>query len=88
MATRNERKKRARVAKALALKQNDAIKQSLDVKRIVAHNRMHGIERNFYSASPMGTLKEKACFGRVAGLSRLAPLPDAKGNWWEAIKAK
>ena len=88
MASRNERKKRARVAKALAQKQNDAIKQSLEVKRIVAHNRMHGIERNFWPASPMGTLKEKGAHGRVCGLSRLAPLPDATGNWWEHMTKK
>lgn len=89
MATRNERKKRARIAKAQAKAKGDLIAQSLKVKAIVAHNKLHGIERNFYPESLMASLKERGTYGRVMGerMSTLEmPIARPSGTWWQAVK--
>lgn len=98
MATRNERKKLARKARQERKAKETLVDQAKLVRETVRLNRLHGIERNYWPESLMGSLKSMGCYGKVGGLSRLAPLPDAKGDWrkavanepidWQAVKAK
>lgn len=85
MATRNERKRKAKALRIeMDLRKIEAA-TAKDVRQTVKANLASPRERNFYPESLMGSLKSMGTSGRVVGLSRLAPLPDASGKWWEHL---
>lgn len=98
MATRNERKAKARKARSERRRIEQAADNSKLVQETVRLNRLNGVPRNYWPESPMGSLKSMGTSGRVGGLSRLPPVPDANGDWtkqvdvapidWQAVRAK
>jgi len=97
MATRNERKAKARKARSERRKVEALADNSRLVQETVRLNKLNGVKREISPRSSMADLKSLGSSGRVCGLSRLVPVPDAEGDWttqapapidWQAVRAK